>query len=91
VKVKQYHNTPTEAKGGEEVLLLLGTRGGRVVSGRARLRFTPGERTTGTHWTGGWVGIIAGMDTQVRGKILLPLPAIEPRSPGGPARSQTLY
>jgi hypothetical protein len=29
--------------------------------------------------------------TQARGKILSPLPGIEPRSPGRPVRSQTLY
>jgi hypothetical protein len=32
--------------------------------------FTPGERTPGTHWTGGWVGPRAGPDTEARGKIL---------------------
>jgi hypothetical protein len=53
--------------------------------------FTPGERTPGTHWTGGWVGPRAGLDTEVRGKILSTLPGVEPRSPGRPARSQTLY
>jgi hypothetical protein len=25
-------------------------------------RFTPGERSPGTHWIGGWVGPIAGLD-----------------------------
>jgi hypothetical protein len=34
----------------------------------------PGERTPGTHCTGGWVGPRAGLDTEARGKI-------EPRSP----------
>jgi hypothetical protein len=28
------------------------------------------EKTPGTHWTGGWVGPRAGLDTEVRGKIL---------------------
>jgi hypothetical protein len=37
------------------------------------------------------VGPRAGLDTEARGKILSPLPAIEPRSPGRPARSRTLY
>jgi hypothetical protein len=32
----------------------------------------PGERTPGTHCTGGWVGLRAGLDTEVRGKILCP-------------------
>jgi hypothetical protein len=31
-----------------------------------------GERTPGTHCTGGWVGLRAGLDTEVRGKILCP-------------------
>jgi hypothetical protein len=32
------------------------------------------------------VGLRAGLDTEVRGKILSPLPGIEPRSPGRPVR-----
>jgi hypothetical protein len=52
---------------------------------------SPGERTPGNHFTGGWVSPRAGLDTEVRGKILSPLPEFEPRSPGSPARSQTLY
>jgi hypothetical protein len=44
----------------------------------------------GTHCTGGWGGPRAGLDTEVRGKILLPLTGIEPRSPGRPVHSQTL-
>jgi hypothetical protein len=60
------------------------------VSGQ-RPRFTPGERTPGTHCTGGWVGPRAGLDTEATEKILSSLPGIEPRSPGRPARSQTPY
>jgi hypothetical protein len=30
----------------------------------------PGERTPGTHCTGGWVGPRAGLDTEVREKAL---------------------
>jgi hypothetical protein len=48
------------------------------------------ERTSGTHCTGGWVSPRAGLDTEVRRKILLPLPEIEPRLSGRPVRSQTL-
>jgi hypothetical protein len=48
------------------------------------------EMTLGTHCTGDWVGPRAGLDTEVRGKILLPLSGIESRSPGRPVRSQTL-
>jgi hypothetical protein len=33
------------------------------------------------------VGLRAGLDTEAIGKILSPLPEIEPRSPGRPARS----
>jgi hypothetical protein len=33
----------------------------------------------------------AGLDTEVRGKITLPLPGIEHGSPGRAVRSQTLY
>jgi hypothetical protein len=41
----------------------------------------PGERTPGTHCTGSWVGLRAGLDTEVRGKKNpLPLPGIEPRT-----------
>jgi hypothetical protein len=49
------------------------------------------ERTLGTHCTGSLVSPRAGLDTEVRGKILLPLPEIEPRMSGRPVRSQTLY
>jgi hypothetical protein len=62
-----------------------------VVSVTPRPRFPPGKRIPGTDWTGGWVGPRIGLDTEVRGKILLPLLGIEPRSPGRSVRSQTLY
>jgi hypothetical protein len=51
----------------------------------------PGERTPGTRGTGGWAGLRAGLDTEVREKNPLPLLWFEPRSPGRPVRSQTLY
>jgi hypothetical protein len=35
------------------------------------------EKDSGTHWIGGWVGPRAGLDTEVRGQILSPLPGIE--------------
>jgi hypothetical protein len=94
IKLKLSYNTPRRHLGGEEVQLLLildlDTRWKRVVSVTPRPRFSPEERTLGTHCTGGWVGPRAGLDTEVRGKILSPLPGIEPRSPFRPARSQTL-
>jgi hypothetical protein len=81
--------------GEEDVSLLLilelGTRWERVVSVTPLPRFTPGERTPGTHCTGGWVGPRAGLDTEARGKVLSPLPEIEPQSPGRPVRSKTLH
>jgi hypothetical protein len=43
--------------------------------------FTPGERTPGTHCTGGWVGPRAGMDTEDRGKILYPRRGSNPDRP----------
>jgi hypothetical protein len=49
----------------------------------------PQENTSDTHCTGSWVGLRAGLDTEARGKILLP--GIETRSPDRPVRSQTLY
>jgi hypothetical protein len=64
---------------------------GQVVSVTPRPHFSPGKRTPGTHCTGGWVGPRAGLDTEARGKILSPLQGIEPRSPGRPPHSQTLY
>jgi hypothetical protein len=43
-----------------------------VVSVTPRPRFTPRERTPGTHWKGGWVGLRAGLDAGARRKILCP-------------------
>jgi hypothetical protein len=59
-----------------------------VVSVTPRPRFTPGERTPGTHWIGGWVGPRAGLDAGARRKILCPCRG---SNPDRPARSQTLY
>jgi hypothetical protein len=71
-----------ESAGGEDVYLLLihdlGTRWGEWSASRPGSAFPPGERTPGTHWTEDWVGPRAGLDTEVREKILLPLPGIEP-------------
>jgi hypothetical protein len=64
----------------------LGTRWKWVVSFTPRPRFMPG-----THWTGGWVGPRAGLNTEVREKILLPLSGIEPWSPGRPVRCQNCH
>jgi hypothetical protein len=52
-----------------------------------RPRFTPRERTPGTHWTGGWVGPRAGLDTKAKRKILCPCRG---SNTDRPARSLTL-
>jgi hypothetical protein len=65
--------------------------GGERSASRPGRAFGSGERTPGTHCTGGWVGPRAGLDTEATGKILSRLPGIEALSPGRPARSQTLY
>jgi hypothetical protein len=49
---------------------------GWVVSVTPRPRFTPGERTSGTHCTGGWVG-----PTEATGKILFPCRGSNPDCP----------
>jgi hypothetical protein len=52
---------------------------GCVVSVTPRPRYSPGERAPGTHYTGGWVGPKAGLDTEAKGKILSPLLGMEPQ------------
>jgi hypothetical protein len=90
LKPKLSHYTPWWRLGGEEVQLLLilylGTRWRWMVSITPLPRFSPGERTPGTHCTGGSVSHRAGLDTEARGKTLSPLPWFEPRSPGRPIR-----
>jgi hypothetical protein len=44
--------------------------GGELSASRPGPRFTPGERTLGTHCSEGWVGPTAGLETEARGKIL---------------------
>jgi hypothetical protein len=61
---------------------------GWMVSITPRPRFTPGGRTPGTHWIGGWVGPRAGLDAGARRKILCPCRGSKPDRP---ACSRTLY
>jgi hypothetical protein len=55
--------------------------GGEWSASRPGRALTPGERTPGTHWTGGWVGPRAGLDTETRGKILSPCRGSNPDRP----------
>jgi hypothetical protein len=41
----------------------------------------PRGKDPGTHWTGGWVDPRAGLDTEVRGKILSPRRGSNPDRP----------
>jgi hypothetical protein len=52
-------------------------------------RFTPGERASGTHWIGGWVGPRAVLD-DVKNREFLTLPGLKLPPLGRPARSQSL-
>jgi hypothetical protein len=70
------------------LFLNLGTRRGWVVSITLRPPFTPRERAPGTHCIGGWVGPRAGLDAEIRGKILC---LCRGSNPGCPVCSQTLY
>jgi hypothetical protein len=40
-------------------------------------RFKHAKRTPGTHWTGGWVGLRAGLDAVEKRKLAVP--GIKPR------------
>jgi hypothetical protein len=44
-------------------------------------RFTPRERALGTHWIGGWVGLRAVLDADVKRKILSPRRESNSRTP----------
>jgi hypothetical protein len=65
--------------------------GGEWSASRPGRALAPGKGPTGTHCTGRWEGLREGSDTEATGRIISPLPGIEPRPPGRPVRSQTLY
>jgi hypothetical protein len=52
--------------------------------------FISGDRATGTHWIGGWVGPRDGLDDVENRKFLTP-PGLELKLLNRPARSQSLY
>jgi hypothetical protein len=54
--------------------------GGEWSASRPSRAFTPGERTPSTHWSGGWVGPRAGLDTEEE-KILCPCRGSNPDRP----------
>jgi hypothetical protein len=88
--VKQSHNTPMEAQG-DEMMCSSYSFTTSALDGVSVQRHAPAAlysrgKDLITHWTGGWVGPRAGLDTEARGDIPLPLPGIEPRSPGRPVR-----
>jgi hypothetical protein len=68
-----------------------GTSGGEWSASRPG-HFSPGKRPPppGTHWIGGWVGPRIGLD-DVEKRETLPLPGLELRPLGRPARRQSLY
>jgi hypothetical protein len=93
IKPKLAHYAPwrsLEERKYSSYWFLTSTMDGGVVSVTPRPRFTPGKGPSVS------IGQEAGWSpepvwTQARGKSLLPLPGIEPRSPGRPVRSQTLH
>jgi hypothetical protein len=85
-KVKQSRCTPWRRLGGDEVyssysFSTSALDGGEWSASHPGRALTPGERTPGTHCTGGWVGPRAGLDTEVRGKILCPRRGSNPDCP----------
>jgi hypothetical protein len=85
VKVSRY--TTWKRLERELIVLDLCTRRGWVVSVTPRPRFTFEGRTPGNHWTGGWVGLRAGLDTETRRKIFCPC---QGSKPARPVRSQII-
>jgi hypothetical protein len=65
------------------IFLTLALFGGEWSASRP-CRFTPGERTPGTHWIGGWVDPRADLDDVGKWKFLPPL-VLELRPLGRPA------
>jgi hypothetical protein len=82
-----------QAYGGVDVLnhvfLISALFGGKWPASRPG-RFTPGERTSSTHWIGSRVNPIAGLDDMEK-RTFFTLSALELRPFGRRARSQSLY
>jgi hypothetical protein len=54
-------------------------------------RFSPGGKSPGTHWIGGWVGTRARLDAVVKKKIPCPCREPNPRTPKVQPVAQSLY
>jgi hypothetical protein len=73
LKLKPSHYTPRNSLGGDDIAPTHPRprhKMGWVVIVTRRPRIRPGEKTLGTHCKGGWVGPRAGLDIEVRGKVL---------------------
>jgi hypothetical protein len=78
-----------KAYGGVDVcihIFLTSALAGGEWSASRRGRFTPGERSAGTHWIEGWVDPRASLHDVEKRKFLT-LPGLELRPLGHPARS----
>jgi hypothetical protein len=93
-KVKQSHNTLTEAQGETMDSCYSFTDSslnrGEWSASRPGRAVPPGKTPGAAHRRGIWERLRAGLDAEFRGKIFLPLLGIEPPSPGRLVRSQTL-
>jgi hypothetical protein len=65
-----YADTKAERRYSSYSLLTSALHGGEWLASRPGYALPPRERTPDTHWTGGWVGLRAGLDTEDIGKIL---------------------
>jgi hypothetical protein len=71
----EFKHYATKAYGGIDVLIhifLTSALVGGEWSASRPGRFTPGERVPGTHWIGGWVDPITGLDDLKKRKFLTP-------------------
>jgi hypothetical protein len=67
--------------GSELHAFLTSALGGGEGSSSGPGRFTPRERTPGTHWIGGWVSPRAVLNAVVKRKIPSPLRESNPKTP----------